>query len=208
MRSGESLLLVKNTYNKTVLDDVSNSIVNEIEVVLNEGLDAANKMIEESESNTNNEQLVIESQQVKDSDIKSRQILGAAEIQSRNSTLKLLEKNINSVFTTALKELSKDKGKNYQAALTAFIEEGLSSIDASDVLISCNKQDNSVVKTLVSKLSAKHKRNISLSDEPLKTSGGVIVSDLDGTISVNNTIEERLERMKAELRTDIVNKFK
>ena len=42
--------MVKNTYNKTVLDDVSNSIVNEIEVVLNEGLDAANKMIEESES--------------------------------------------------------------------------------------------------------------------------------------------------------------
>ena len=47
------------------MDDVSNSIVNEIEVVLNEGLDAANKMIEESESKTNNEQLVIESQQVK-----------------------------------------------------------------------------------------------------------------------------------------------
>tara|TARA_B100001765_G_C19345955_1_gene268153 strand:+ start:106 stop:678 length:573 start_codon:yes stop_codon:yes gene_type:complete len=190
------------------LDDVSNSIVNEIEVVLNEGLDAANKMIEESESKTNNEQLVIESQQVKESDIKSRQILGAAEIQSRNSTLKLLEKNINNVFTTALKELSKDKGKNYQAALAAFIEEGLSSIDSDDVLISCNKQDNSVVKTLVSKLSAKHKRNISVSDEPLKTSGGVIVSNLDDTISVNNTIEARLERMKAELRTDIVNKFK
>ena len=90
------------------MDDVSNSIVNEIEVVLNEGLDAANKMIEESESKTNNEQLVIESQQVKESDIKSRQILGAAEIQSRNSTLKLLDKNINNVFTTALKELSKD----------------------------------------------------------------------------------------------------
>ena len=200
--------MVKNTYNKTVLDDVSNSIVNEIEVVLNEGLDAANKMIEESESKTNNEQWVIESQQVKESDIKSRQILGAAEIQSRNSTLKLLEKNINNVFTTALKELSKDKGKNYQAALAAFIEEGLSSIDSDDVLISCNKQDNSVVKTLVSKLSAKHKRNISVSDEPLKTSGGVIVSNLDDTISVNNTIEARLERMKAELRTDIVNKFK
>tara|TARA_B100000408_G_scaffold106236_2_gene83037 strand:- start:189 stop:761 length:573 start_codon:yes stop_codon:yes gene_type:complete len=190
------------------LDDVSNSIVNEIEVVLNEGLDAANKMIEESESKTNNDQLVIESQQVKESDIKSRQILGAAEIQSRNSTLKLLEKNINNVFTTSLKELSKDKGKNYQAALAAFIEEGLSSIDSDDVLISCNKQDNSVVKTLVSKLSAKHKRNISVSDEPLKTSGGVIVSNLDDTISVNNTIEARLERMKAELRTDIVNKFK
>ena len=57
-------------------------------------------------------------------------------------------------------------------------------------------------------LSAKHKRNISVSDEPLKTSGGVIVSNLDDTISVNNTIEARLERMKAELRTDIVNKFK
>ena len=84
----------------------------------------------------------------------------------------------------------------------------MSSIDSDDVLISCNKQDNSVVKTLVSKLSAKHKRNISVSDEPLKTSGGVIVSNLDDTISVNNTIEARLERMKAELRTDIVNKFK
>ena len=107
--------MVKNTYNKTVLDDVSNSIVNEIEVVLNEGLDAANKMIEESESKTNNDQLVIESQQVKESDIKSRQILGAAEIQSRNSTLKLLEKNINNVLVVGTTFSNK-----YPDARTAF----------------------------------------------------------------------------------------
>ena len=129
-------------------------------------------------------------------------------MESRNSNLLLLEKNINKVFSAALKELSSNKGKNYPQSLELFINEGLDSIDESEILISCNKKDSSIVKDIIDKISSKSKKTLQLSDEYLTTSGGVIVSNTDSTVVVNNTIEDRLERMKAELRTDIANKFK
>ena len=84
----------------------------------------------------------------------------------------------------------------------------MNTIDDSDVLVSCNKKDSSVVKDIINKISSKSKKSITLSDTYISTTGGVIVSNTDSTVIVNNTIEDRLERMKAELRTDVAKKFK
>ena len=193
----------KKLSNENILDDVSKDFEDVIESILKTGLEEANKIIEESSTKSKNEEHDIESQQSKEFDIKSRQIIGTAEMESRNSNLLLLEKNINKVFSAALKGLGSDKGKNYPKSLELFINEGLDSI-----LISCNKKDASIVKDIIDKISSKSKKTLQLSDEYLTTSGGVIVSNTDSTVVVNNTIEDRLERMKAELRTDIANKFK
>jgi|TARA_B110000014_G_scaffold263958_1_gene262620 vacuolar-type H+-ATPase subunit E/Vma4 len=198
----------KKLSSENILDDVSKDFEDVIESILKTGLDEANKIIEESSTKSKNEERHIESQQSKEFDIKSRQIIGTAEMESRNSNLLLLEKNINKVFSAALKELSSNKGKNYPKSLELFINEGLDSIDESEILISCNKKDSSIVKDIIDKISSKSKKTLQLSDEYLTTSGGVIVSNTDSTVVVNNTIEDRLERMKAELRTDIANKFK
>ena len=84
----------------------------------------------------------------------------------------------------------------------------MNTIDDSDVLVSCNKKDSSIVKDIIDKISSKSKKSITLSDAYITTAGGVIVSNTDSTVIVNNTIEDRLERMKAELRTDVAKKFK
>ena len=198
----------KNLSNENVLDDVSKDFEKLVESILKTGLDEASKIISNSEIQSKNQEQEIESQQSKEFDIKSGQIIGAAEMESRNSNLLLLEKNINKVFTAALKELSSNKGKNYPKSLELFINEGLNTIDDSDVLVSCNKKDSSVVKDILNKISSKSKKSITLSDTYISTAGGVIVSNTDSTVIVNNTIEDRLERMKAELRTDVAKKFK
>ena len=198
----------KKLSSENILDDVSKDFEDVIESILKTGLEEANKIIEESSTKSKNEEHDIESQQSKEFDINSRQIIGIAEMESRNSNLLLLEKNINKVFSAALKELGSDKGKNYPKSLELFINEGLDSIDESEILISYNKKDASIVKDIIDKISSKSKKTLQLSDEYLTTSGGVIVSNTDSTVVVNNTIEDRLERMKAELRTDIANKFK
>ena len=198
----------KKLSNENVLEDVSKDFEKLVESILKTGLDEASKIISNSEIQSKNQEQEIESQQSKEFDIKSGQIIGAAEMESRNSNLLLLEKNINKVFTAALKELSSNKGKNYPKSLELFINEGLNTIDDSDVLVSCNKKDSSVVKDLITKISSKSKKSITLSDTYISTAGGVIVSNTDSTVIVNNTIEDRLERMKAELRTDVAKKFK
>ena len=198
----------KKLSNENVLEDVSKDFEKLVESILKTGLDEASKIISDSETQSKNQEQEIESQQSKEFDIKSGQIIGAAEMESRNSNLLLLEKNINKVFTATLKELSSNKGKNYPKSLELFINEGLNTIDDSDVLVSCNKKDSSVVKDLINKISSKSKKSITLSDTYISTVGGVIVSNTDSTVIVNNTIEDRLERMKAELRTDVAKKFK
>ena len=198
----------KKLSNENVLEDVSKDFEKLVESILKTGLDEASKIISDSETQSKNQEQEIESQQSKEFDIKSGQIIGAAEMESRNSNLLLLEKNINKVFTAALKELSSNKGKNYPKSLELFINEGLNTIDDSDVLVSCNKKDSSVVKDIITKISSKSKKSITLSDTYISTAGGVIVSNTDSTVIVNNTIEDRLERMKAELRTDVAKKFK
>ncbi|MCH2380367.1 MAG: V-type ATP synthase subunit E family protein [Nitrososphaerales archaeon] len=198
----------KKLSNENVLDDVSKDFEKLVESILKNGLDEATKIISDSETQSKNQEQEIESQQSKEFDIKSGQIIGAAEMESRNSNLLLLEKNINKVFTAALKGLSSDKGKNYPKSLELFINEGLNTIDDSDVVVSCNKKDSSIVKDIIGQISSKSKKSITLSDTYITTSGGVIVSNADSTVIVNNTIEDRLERMKAELRTDVAKKFK
>ena len=198
----------KKLSNENVLEDVSKDFEKLVESILKTGLDEASKIISNSEIQSKNQEQEIESQQSKEFDIKSGQIIGAAEMESRNSNLLLLEKNINKVFTAALKGLSSDKGKNYPKSLELFINEGLNTIDDSDVVVSCNKKDSSIVKDIIGQISSKSKKSITLSDTYITTSGGVIVSNADSTVIVNNTIEDRLERMKAELRTDVAKKFK
>ena len=124
----------KKLSSENILDDVSKDFEDVIESILKTGLDEANKIIEESSTKSKNEEHDIESQQSKEFDIKSRQIIGTAEMESRNSNLLLLEKNINKVFSAALKELSSDKGKNYPKSLELFINEGLDSIDESEII--------------------------------------------------------------------------
>ena len=103
----------KKLSSENILDDVSRDFEDVIESILKTGLEEANKIIEESSTKSKNEEHDIESQQSKEFDIKSRQIIGTAEMESRNSNLLLLEKNINKVFSAALKGLGSDKGKNY-----------------------------------------------------------------------------------------------
>ena len=196
-----------NQKNSNILDDVAKETETEIMSIINEGFEQARKIIEDSENRTKIDINDINTLQKKESEILSRQILGAAEIEKRNTVLKIIEKNINKVFITALKELNKNKDKNYQKSLSSFLAEGVVLLDDSVLYVSCNKKDRQLIQKIIPTLSKQYDKEIKLNDESIDTCGGVIISNADSSVSINNTIEERLERMKPELRTEIVRKF-
>ena len=196
-----------NQKNSNILDDVAKETETEIMSIINEGFEQARKIIEDSENRTKIDINNISTLQKKESEILSRQILGTAEIEKRNTVLKIIEKNINKVFITALKELNKNKDKNYQKSLNSFLTEGVVLLDDSILYVSCNKKDRQLIKKIIPTLSKQYDKEIKLNDESIDTCGGVIIRNADSSVSINNTIEERLERMKPELRTEIVKKF-
>jgi len=193
--------------NSNILDDVARETETEIMSIINEGFEQAQKIIEESENQSKIDINDINTLQEKESEILSRRILGTAEIEKRNTLLKIVEKNINKVFIAALKELNKNKDKNYQKSLNSFLIDGVVLLDDSKLFVSCNKKDRELIKKILPNLSKQYNKEIILNDKSIDTCGGVIITNADGSVSINNTIEERLERMKPELRTEIVRKF-
>ena len=137
--------------NSNILDDVARETETEIMSIINEGFEQAQKIIEESENQSKIDINDINTLQEKESEILSRRILGTAEIEKRNTLLKIVEKNINKVFIAALKELNKNKDKNYQKSLSSFLIDGVVLLDDSKLFVSCNKKDRELIKKILKK---------------------------------------------------------
>ncbi|MDG7008401.1 MAG: hypothetical protein JRN06_09210 [Nitrososphaerota archaeon] len=128
-----------------------------------------------------------------------RQIVGAAELEARNTMLRSLEKAVNEAIERATKEISASGGDGYEQALERLIQEGLDAI-GPNARVKCASKDRKAVASAVRKLS---KANITMEDEPVETIGGVVMTTSDGSVRFDNTFEARLDRMRPTLRKEV-----
>ncbi len=129
-----------------------------------------------------------------------RQVVGAAELETRNAQLRSLEKAVNETFELAAKQISGASGSSQEKAVSRLIEEGIEVIGPR-AKVQCSSKDRIAVSSAIKKLGSKAK--IALDDEPIETMGGVILTTQDGSVRFDNTFEARLERMKPTLRREI-----
>ena len=80
-----------------------------------------------------------------------------------------IEKNINKVFTKALKELNMNQDKNYQKSLNSFLIEGIVLLDDSTLYASCNKKDRQLIQKIIPNLSKQYNKEIKLNDKSIDT---------------------------------------
>jgi len=129
-----------------------------------------------------------------------RQIVGAAELEARNSQLKSLEKAVVEVFDLAAKQVSAASGAAQEKALAGLIQEGLDVI-GGNAKIQCAAKDKKAVASAIKRLGPKG--NVFLDEEPVETIGGVVLTTPDGSVRFDNTFEARLERMRPTLRKEV-----
>ena len=143
---------------------------------------------------------------------KARKLRWMAEEEMIEKTLDATLKRIKSVksegfkgnsYPNILAGLIKDSTISIAAGSSAGVEEEvtLSEEDAAASYI-----DNAMLKNLTNEISNDSGVNVrlSLSDERMKSAGGVIVRRKDGEIEVNNTIEQRMARLSTSLREEIM----
>lgn len=133
-----------------------------------------------------------------------RQILGSAELEARNSTLRALEGASNKVIQESLSAVTEKRPEAYQKALTRLISEGALVI-GRDAAVLCNEKDRKVVGSAVKELNRQNGMKLTVSDKGIEAMGGVVLQSSDGTIRYDNTLEARLERIRPQLRREIVN---
>lgn len=133
-----------------------------------------------------------------------RQILGSAELEARNSTLRALEEASNRVIQESLSAVTEKRPEAYQKALARLISEGALVI-GKDASVLCNAKDRKLVGSVVKELNNQNGMELTVSEDGIEAIGGVVLRSSDGTIRYDNTLEARLERIKPELRREIVN---
>ena len=134
-----------------------------------------------------------------------RQIIGSSRLAARNQELVLIENAVNDAFEDARKKLASASNKDsYKTLMGSIIQESISSVGSNEVVIECNKNDAELVKSILSEQQGKNpKVKARLSDQYIDVLGGIRVRSADGTMTYDNTIDSRIERLKPLIRKNI-----
>jgi V/A-type H+-transporting ATPase subunit E len=134
-----------------------------------------------------------------------RQIVGSARLTARNQELLTIENAVNNAFEEARKKLSASGSKDsYKALMSSIIEESVSSVGSGEVTIECNKSDTELVRKMLADLQSRNpKVKAKVSDRNIDVLGGIRVKSADGTMTFDNTLDSRIERLKPLIRKNI-----
>lgn len=139
----------------------------------------------------------------KESEKLEKQIIGSADLESRNKQLLLIADSVEKVFKKTVEKIQNiERNENYSKLISALIDESTKALGTSQVIVSTNSKDKKIVESALSKFSGAE-----LSSDTVNCLGGVEVRSKDGTMTFNNTIDARLERLKPLIRKEIATKF-
>lgn len=208
---------------REMVEKIKDEAHEEREKLISEARDEADKKLEEAKKEIEvQKKRFTEAEERKGIEEKER-IVRAARQNARKLKWTAEEGMIEKALAEALtriKEIKRNgfKGNSYAHILAGLIHDStLSIISGSsagedvEVLLSEEDVDAAYIdQTMLKKLADEinqdrgAKVQLSLSNETIKSAGGVIVRKKDGTIEVNNTFEQRMARFSTSLREEIV----
>jgi V/A-type H+/Na+-transporting ATPase subunit E len=194
-----SLNSLERTIDK-VLSQKESALITEIDSALKNSL----KNLESSKSNLQAEYDNIIEASNKQAENLKRQIIGSSTLSARNKELVIIESAIDEIFNKAREKLAKSNNeKNYEKLLNNLIADSAGKL-GSEIIIQCNKTDLKLVKKIASDISTDKKMKITVSDEVLEIIGGIKATSLDGTMTLDNTLDSSIESLKPLIRKEIV----
>ncbi|MDP9015626.1 MAG: V-type ATP synthase subunit E family protein [Thermoproteota archaeon] len=178
-------------------------LISQIDSAYQESLDN----LESSRSKLEAERTRIVEAARKQSENLKRQIIGSARLASRNQELLTIENAVNKAFEEAKKKLQASRDTDsYKNLLKQMVEESISAVGGSNaVIIESNKNDAEIVRKAVSELrdTGKVQQQAEVSDQHIDVLGGIRIKSSGGTMTYDNTLDSRIERLKPLIRKNI-----
>ena len=142
----------------------------------------------------------------KKADNLKRQVIGSSKLSSRNKELFLLEQAVNDVFEKSKEKfLLQTDESNYRDLLIKLLDESIPNIGTVGIIIECLEKDADFFKQQIELISAKYNKKIKLNSNLKNSMGGFRLKSTDGTVTLDNTIDSRIERIKPLIRKNIAN---
>jgi len=138
----------------------------------------------------------------KEADKIEKQIVGSSDLEARNKQLLLVEESVDKVFSKAIEQISNaDRSGDYSNLIKTLLNEATNVLGTTEVQVLTNSKDKDVVQSTLSEFPGAQ-----ISDT-IDCLGGVKVKSKDGTMTFDNTIDARVQRLKPLIRKEIAAKF-
>ncbi len=132
-----------------------------------------------------------------------KQIIGSSDLEARNKALLLVEESTSKVFEKAKEQIQNiPHNSEYSNLISSLITQATEALGTSEIIVYTNSKDKDIVQSAISKISGAE-----LSSEEIECMGGIKATSKDGSMTFENTIDARFERMKPLIRKNIAAKF-
>jgi V/A-type H+/Na+-transporting ATPase subunit E len=186
------------------IDQVITKKESELLTQLNETYLESINNIDLSKSQIEGEYENIISNAAKKAENLKRQVSGSTKLSVRNKELVLLEQAVNAVYGKAKEKLlSYSEDPNYRNLLIKFLDESIPNLGTYDIIIECLKKDIEFFNKQIESFSIKYNKKIKVQGNLKNSLGGFKIKSSDGTITLDNTIDSRMERLKPLIRKNI-----
>ena len=170
---------------------------------LDEALEESQQKLENSAKTLEQEYDQIINDGKKEADKIEKQIMGSADLEARNKQLTTIEESIAKVFAKALEEITNtDRSGDYSNLIKSLLDESSKILGTTEIVVFTNSKDKEIVQSMLSQYPGSE-----LSPEPITCLGGVKVKSKDGSMTFDNTVDARIERLKPLIRKDIATQF-
>ncbi len=196
-------ILTSNLPIEQAIDNVLQKTENDILLILKNSSTESKETLDNSLSKLEGEFDKIISDGKKEADKIEKQIIGSADLEARNKQLITLEEGVNKVFSKALDEITNTaRSGDYSNLIKSLLDESTKILGTTEVIVSTNTKDKDLVQSTLSQFPGSE-----LSSELIDCLGGVIIKSKDGTMSFDNTLDARIERLKPLIRKEIASQF-
>ncbi len=185
-----------------VVDQIEHDLTSQIELAYSQSLERLRSSRAGIEAEYNR---IVENARKQAENIK-RQIVGSNRLMVRNKQLMLVEDAVSNVFKKAIARIDNIRNdESYEMMMRRLIEDALNAI-GMDAVIECNDKDRDLVDRIILEVQHKYNFNITLGSG-IECLGGIKVNSLDGSVSIDNTLDTRIERFRPILKKDIAKMF-
>ena len=200
---GQLPALTSNSALEVTIDKILKNTEKEILSNIKTGLDDSQQVLDDSLTKLESEYDKIISDGKKEADKIEKQIVGSSDLEARNKQLMVLEEAVDKVFTKALDQIANaDRSGDYSNLIKTLLSESTQTLGTSEIIVFTNAKDKDVVQSLLSQFPGSE-----LSSDTVDCLGGIITKSKDGTMTFDNTLDARIERLKPLIRKEIASKF-
>ena len=196
------------------VEKIEEIIINEAkekaENIIAKAKEKAKKVLDEAKREAEKEAEEIINKRKTEAEAEARRILSEAKLEARLKILNAKEQLISEAFDEAIKNLKEfSQSTQYKNALEDLIKDAAIIMGGGDLEVLLPENTN--VDLDLSKIAKEVgnqtgvKTSLSISKERIRSIGGVIVRSKDRLLTVDNTFEARLERLREQLRVNVAN---